>query len=161
MNPDTVSFLLMFGGPLCTVFMIAFQRPGLGTSAAAVTTGVIVGLANLLAEYLAARHKIYFVSGLIPVGHSSLALTIGWMSLAACFVLGSERLRKYSWPRLALATYAGAGILAGLFSDYLGAIAFGHFKLGPNGNWLYICLVWVILLPGALFIYKISQKAIK
>ena len=161
MNRDATSFLFMFIGLFSALFMIAYQRPGWEKTAAGITAGLFAGLANMFVEYLAAEHKIYFVFGLLPVAHSSLALTIGWMSLAVCFTLGSERLTQYPRPLLALAIYVGFGILAGIFSDYLGEIALGHFKRGPNGNWFYICLAWISLLPATVFIYKILYKAMK
>jgi len=155
MNPSQTSFLVMIVGLLTALFMIAYKRPGWKKASAAVFTGLVVGLANMALEYYAYKHKIYFVFGLLPIGHSSLALTIGWVSLTACFLLGSESLREASRPGRALAIYIMAGIIAGIFSDYLGEIATFHFRMGPQGSWLYISLIWISLVPAAMLIYKV------
>ena len=160
MNPSQTSFLVMIVGLLTAVFMIAYNRPGWKKASAAVFTGLVVGLVNMAVESYAYEHKLYNVYGLLPIGHSSLALTIGWVSLTACFALGSESLRKSSRPGLALAIYIVAGIIAGIVSDYLGQIATYHFRMGPNGNWLHIYLIWGAFVPAAMIIYKVVLKVL-
>jgi len=160
MNPGQTSFLVMIGGLLTAVFMIAYQRPGWKKASAAIFTGLVVGLVNLAVESYGYEHQIYKVYGLITIGHSSLALTIGWVSLTACFALGSESLKQSSRPGRALLIYIIAGIIAGIFSDYLGQIATYHFRMGPDGSWLHIYLIWITMVTGAMFIYKAVVKVL-
>jgi hypothetical protein len=160
MNSGQVSFFLMIIGLMTAAFMIAHGRPGWKKSSAAIISGVVIGLVNMAVEYLAARHRIYSVSGLMMVGSSSLALTFGWMSVTACYTLYSESLREYPRPGIAFVIYLAAGIIGGIVSDYLGQIATGHFRMGANGNWLYIGLIWLALVPAAVIIYKAVLKII-
>jgi hypothetical protein len=160
MNSGQVSFFLMIIGLMTAAFMIAHGRPGWKKSSAGIISGVVIGLVNMVVEYLAAQHRVYSVSGLMMVGSSSLALTVGWMSVTACYTLYSESLREYPSPGIAFAIYLAAGIVGGIVSDYLGQIATGHFRMGPNGTWLYIGLIWLALVPAAVIIYKAVLKII-
>jgi hypothetical protein len=158
MNPGQVSFFAMFAGAMLAAFLIAYRRPGLGKAAAAIFTGLVIGAFNIGLEYYASEHKIYFVSGLIPIARSSLALSIGWVSLTASYTLGSESLKESERPWPALLIYIAAGVAGGMASDYLGEIYTHHFRMGAEGSWLFIFLVWAAMVPAAIGIYKLTCK---
>lgn len=125
---------------------------------AGLLTGLVVGTINVFLELFGARHGIYFVNGLVMFAHSSLALTIAWILFTSAFALGTELIKNLPDPRAAIALYISAGTIIGIFSDYSGQRWLGQFQMGPNGNWLFIIAIWIVMVPATIAIYKTVDK---
>jgi hypothetical protein len=158
MNPDLSSLALLAAASIIFILLLFSLRPGSRQIKASLTAGLIIAAANVGFEFFGALHDIYYVHGRWPFLHSALSLTAAWMLLAAAFALGTDRLKKSRSPRLDLAAYIIAGIIAGIFSDYAGQRWLGHFQLGAKGSWLLIFGVWAILTPSAIGLYKFFAK---
>ncbi len=152
---EIASLVLMLGSIGLATGLIVATRASAGKIMVALVAGVTVALLNFGIEALGARGRIYFVHGLWPIAHSALSLTIGWIFFTSSFALGSELIGSGPKPGIRLALYICAGIIAGIFSDYLGQIWTGHFALGAKGSWFYILLVWSSLTPLSLLIFRL------
>jgi hypothetical protein len=158
MNPNLTSLFFMLAAIAAFSIMAIPLRKNPGKIFAGILAGLLVGLINILVEFFGARNQIYFVHGLWMFAHSSMALTAAWILFAACFALGTESIKKLTMPQAALMVYISVGIIIGTFSDFAGQSWLGHFQMGPNGNWLFIIPIWLILVPATVAIYGTVDK---
>jgi hypothetical protein len=158
MRADIVSLVMLIGGPLLAITAVLLRRPRRKRLMAALIAGVAVAMANFLIEAVSAPNDVYYVYGLWPVLNSPLSRTIGWVFLGMIFALASDMTRAMPRPRLALLLLIIVTIIFGVFTDWLGTRWLEFMKLGENGNWFIILLIWTTLVPGMIMVYRIFSR---
>ncbi len=158
MRANIVSLVMLIGGPLLALSYIYLRRPARKKITAALIAGLAVAMANFLIEAAAAPNDVYYVRGLWPVFNSPLSRTIGWVFLGMVFALVSDLTKAMPNPRAALASYIVSTIIFGLVLDYLGTRWLEFMALGKNGNWFIILMIWGILVPGMILVYRYFSR---
>lgn len=144
----------MAGSILAAVEFIARRRPDRTILITGFLTGIILTLVNMTVEWAGARADIYYVIGPFPVVRTPLPLLIAWVFLAFLFCAWYSLIFRRPRPVLRPWLYVSTGIAAGWGMDFTGWKVLGLLRLGDRGHPLILAVIWAVLIPLTIVVYR-------
>jgi len=154
MSQAWICFTLMLAGAVLAGTVLFRQRRNRKLVQASLITGVAVALANMAVEAVAARFDLYYVSGPGMVFRTPLPLTLAWVFLTFVYCTLYGRMIRGRQGKAAATLYMAGGIIAGALTDYLFS-RLGVLTLGAHGSPAFILAVWLLFIPGSIFLYEL------